>query len=65
MKKFRVALWDKHGVIASGRTLDEALDRIEMVEKAAAVYLRLKSAGLEPEGLSDEQVEATLHLIEK
>ncbi|MDD8012422.1 MAG: rhamnulose-1-phosphate aldolase [Acidobacteriota bacterium] len=65
MKKFRIALWDKHGVIASGRDLDEALDRVEMVEKAAAVYLRLKSAGLEPEGLSDDQVEATLRSMEK
>ena len=65
MKEFRVALWDKHGVIASGQTMDEALDRIEMVEKAAAVYLRLKSAGLEPEGLNDKQVEAVLRFKEK
>lgn len=65
MKKFRVAIWDKHGVIASGRTLDEALDRIEMVEKAAAIYLRLKSIGLEPEGLSDDQVAAAMHSLAK
>jgi rhamnulose-1-phosphate aldolase len=55
-----LALWDKHGVIASGKTLAQALDRIEIVEKAAAIYLLLKSAGLEPEGLSDEQIAATL-----
>ena len=65
MKKYRVAIWDKHGVIASGRTLDEALDRIEMVEKAAAIYLRLKSIGLEPEGLSDDQVAAAMHSLAK
>jgi rhamnulose-1-phosphate aldolase len=65
MKRYQVALWDKHGVIASGRSLDEALDRVEMVEKAAAIFLRLKSAGLEPEGLTDGQVEATLRLLEK
>lgn len=61
LKKHRVALWEKHGVIASGQTLDQALDRVEMVDKAAAVYLLLKSAGTEPEGLSDVQVSATLH----
>jgi len=61
LKKYRLALWDKHGVIASGKNLDQALDRIEIVDKAAAIYLLLKSAGLEPEGLSDEQLAATLH----
>jgi len=65
LKKYRLALWDKHGVIASGRTLDEALDRVEMVEKAAALYLLLKSSGTEPAGLSDEQVTATLRAARK
>jgi rhamnulose-1-phosphate aldolase len=65
LKKYRIALWDKHGVIASGSSLDKALDRIEMVEKAAAIYLLLKSAGVEPAGLSDEQVAATMRAFKK
>ena len=65
LKKHRLALWEKHGVIASGKDLDEALDRVEMVEKAAAVYLLLKGMGLEPAGLSDEQVAATLRAAKK
>jgi rhamnulose-1-phosphate aldolase len=65
MKTFRLAQWDKHGVIAGGKSLSEALDRIEVVEKAAAIYLRLKSMGIEPEGLSDEQVAATRRAFEK
>ncbi len=64
-KRFRLALWDKHGVIACGSTLGQALDRIEMVEKAAAIYLRLKSMGIEPDGLSDEQIAATRRAFEK
>lgn len=60
LKKHRLAIWDKHGVIASGKNLGQALDRIEIVEKAAALYLELKALGLEPEGLSDEQIGATL-----
>lgn len=65
MRRFRIVLWDKHGVIASGRSLDEALDRVEMVEKAAALYLGLKSAGFDPQGLSDEQVRAMLPASEE
>jgi rhamnulose-1-phosphate aldolase len=64
-KKFRLALWEKHGVIAGGKTLSEALDRIEMVEKAAAIYLRLKGLGIEPDGLSDEQIAATRRSLAK
>jgi rhamnulose-1-phosphate aldolase len=64
-KKFRLALWDKHGVIAGGKTLSEALDRVEMVEKAAAIYLRLKALGIEPDGLSDEQIAATRRALAK
>jgi rhamnulose-1-phosphate aldolase len=65
LKKFRLALWVKHGVIASGKSLNQALDRIEVVEKAAAIYLQLKSLGIEPEGLSDEQIAATKRAFEK
>ncbi len=65
LKKFRLALWDKHGVIACGKSLNEALDRIEVVEKAAAIYLQLRSMGIEAEGLSDEQIAATRRAFEK
>jgi len=65
LKKFRLALWDKHGVIASGKSLNEALDRIEVVEKAAAIYLQLRSMGIEPDGLSDDQIAATRRGFEK
>ena len=65
LKKFRLALWDKHGVIASGKSLNQALDRIEVVEKAAAIYLQLKSLDIEPEGLSDEQIAATRRSFNK
>jgi rhamnulose-1-phosphate aldolase len=65
LNKFRLALWDKHGVIAGGESLNQALDRIEVVEKAAAIYLQLKSLGIEPDGLSDEQIAATIRAFEK
>lgn len=65
LRKFRLALWDKHGVIASGRSLNQALDRIEILEKASDIYLRLRSMGIEPEGLSDEQLATARSAFEK
>lgn len=45
MKKFRVAIWEKHGIIASGPTLEDAFDAIDLVAKAARIWLLIKSAG--------------------
>jgi rhamnulose-1-phosphate aldolase len=65
LEKYRLAVWDKHGVIASGQSLNHAMDRIEVVEKAAAIYLQLRSMGIDPDGLSDEQLTATRRAFEK
>jgi len=54
----RVVLWQKHGAVAVGSTLDEAFDLIDTLNKAAQIYLACRAAGFEAEGLSDEQVEA-------
>ena len=43
MKKSRIVLIEKHGCISSGKNLDEALDRIEFVNKAAKIYLEIKN----------------------
>jgi rhamnulose-1-phosphate aldolase len=54
----RVVLWQKHGVVAVGSTLDVAFDLIDTLNKSAQIYLACRAAGFEPEGLSDEQVAA-------
>jgi rhamnulose-1-phosphate aldolase len=41
----RVALWQSHGVIASGRNLDSAFGLIDTVEKAASIHLLTVAAG--------------------
>lgn len=43
MKKSRIVLMEKHGCISSGKDLDEALDLIEFVNKAAKIYLKIKN----------------------
>jgi rhamnulose-1-phosphate aldolase len=45
MKIFRVAIWEKHGIIASGPTLEEAFDAIDLVAKAARIWFLIESAG--------------------
>jgi rhamnulose-1-phosphate aldolase len=46
-----VVLWEKHGVLATGASVSEAFDIIDLLAKAASIYFMVKSAGFEPEGL--------------
>ncbi|PLV59812.1 rhamnulose-1-phosphate aldolase [Thermotoga sp. KOL6] len=44
-------LWDKHGVVAFGRDVAEAYDKIEILEKAADILLKILSLGRDPTGV--------------
>lgn len=46
-----LVLWDKHGATAVGETAQAALDRIDVLEKAAAIYLHVASTGRIPAGI--------------
>jgi len=54
-----LALWPMHGVVSLAPDLEQALDQIEIVEKAAQLYLLALSTGRKPTGLSDEQIRAS------
>ncbi len=56
LKHHRVVLWEKHGCIAIGNDVFEAFDLIDTVNKSAEVFFICKSAGYEPQGLTDEQL---------
>lgn len=43
MEKFRVAIWEKHGIIATGSSLEEAFDAIDLVVKAARIWFLIRS----------------------
>jgi rhamnulose-1-phosphate aldolase len=45
MKDFRVAIWEKHGIIATGSKLEEAFDAIDLVAKAARIWFLIRAAG--------------------
>ena len=56
LEKYKVALWEKHGVFAIGESVFETFDQIDILGKAAKIYFLVSSSGHQPEGLSPEQL---------
>jgi rhamnulose-1-phosphate aldolase len=46
LKNHKIVLWEKHGVLSTGRDVHDAFDRIDLVAKASTVYLQCKTAGI-------------------
>ena len=57
LEKHDIALWEKHGVFAIGKTPYETYDLIDIMTKSASVYFLCRSAGFNPEGLTDSQLD--------
>lgn len=57
-KGYRVMLWEKHGAVAVGESLQEAFDSLDVLNKAAAVYLKVLATGRKPQGLSKSALSA-------
>jgi rhamnulose-1-phosphate aldolase len=55
-----IVLWHFHGALATGRSRAEALDFLQYLDKAAEVYWILRSAGIEPQGMRDEDIQRSL-----
>lgn len=51
------ALWEKHGIFATGRTPQETFDLIDILAKSASIWFLCRSAGYDPEGLTGSQLE--------
>lgn len=56
LRQKRIAIWEKHGCIAIGRDIREALELIDVTEKAASIYFLCKSAGYEIHGLREQDL---------
>ena len=58
IKSFDVVLWEKHGVCAVGQDIMDAFDQVDVLNKAANIYMYAKTIGQtvgeEPEGMTDE-----------
>lgn len=66
--KFRhhqVVVWEKHGCFAIGKDVFEAFDLIDTIAKSANIYFQCRTAGYQPEGLTEEQLVDLKILSEK
>lgn len=54
VKSYDVVMWEKHGVCAVGKDIMDAFDQVDVLNKAAVIYMSAKSMGFEPDGMTDE-----------
>lgn len=52
LKRSNIAVWVKHGAIATGKDVIEAFDYIDVANKGCDIYLKCLSAYYEPKGLT-------------
>jgi len=53
---YDVVMWEKHGVFAVDVDIMDAFDQVDVLNKAAQIYIAGKNMGFEPEGMSDAQL---------
>lgn len=56
LQEHRIVLWEKHGCLATGADVMEAFDLIDMINKAAQIFLLCRCAGYEVQGLTENQI---------
>lgn len=53
---YDVVMWEKHGVFAVDTDIMDAFDQVDVLNKAAQIYIAARGMGFEPEGMSDAQM---------
>jgi rhamnulose-1-phosphate aldolase len=56
LDEYDVVLWEKHGVFAADTNVLAAFDQIDVLTKAAQIYIDGCAMGFKPEGMSQEQL---------
>ena len=51
-----VALWEKHGIFAIGKSVAGTFDVIDILAKSARIFFMCRSAGIVPDSFTDEQI---------
>ncbi|MBR1706060.1 MAG: rhamnulose-1-phosphate aldolase [Bacteroidales bacterium] len=54
---YDVVMWEKHGVFAVDVDIMSAFDQVDVLNKAAQIYIAARSMGFEPEGMSEAQMQ--------
>ena len=52
IKDYDVTMWEKHGVFAVGLDIMDAFDQVDVLNKAANIYVCARNMGFEPEGMT-------------
>lgn len=53
---YDVVMWEKHGVFAVDKDIISAFDQVDVLNKAAQIYIAAKNMGFTPEGMSEKQM---------
>ena len=53
---YDVVMWEKHGVFAVEEDIISAFDQVDVLNKAAQIYIAARGMGFEPEGMSEAQM---------
>ena len=53
---YDVVMWEKHGVFAVDTDIMNAFDQVDVLNKAAQIYIAARNMGFEPEGMTDAQM---------
>lgn len=57
LRKHDVAIWEKHGAVATGPDALVAFDFVDVANKGAKLHLMCLASGFEPEGVSDKDMQ--------
>lgn len=55
--EYDVVMWEKHGVCAVGPDILEAFDQVDVLSKAAQIYLTARAMGFTPTGTTQAQMD--------
>ena len=53
---YDVVMWEKHGVFAVDTDIMSAFDQVDVLNKAALIYISARNMGFEPDGMTDSQM---------
>lgn len=54
---YDVVMWEKHGVFAVDTDIMSAFDQVDVLNKAAQIYIAARNMGFEPDGMTDAQMQ--------
>jgi rhamnulose-1-phosphate aldolase len=64
LKNHDVALWEKHGVFAIGKSVGDTFDTIDILAKSARIFFLCQSANIVPDSFTDGQLTELRKLAE-